>query len=264
MAKKSNVLKVDFSGVSERAGFRIPAGDYIVKVKNVEQKVGETSGKPYLNWEFEVISGGDKSTKGKTVYFTTSLQPQALFNLRSVLIALGQDVPKKLVQIDLGKLKGKVLGVTVEDDEYRDESGKKVKKSSVVEVFPVKQGKAGKWEKLAMPGEEEFDEDEDEDEDEDDDDDDDDEDEDDDDDDEDEDDDDEDEDDDEDDEDEDEDEDDDDDDEDDDDDDEDEAPKKKSSKKSPPASAKKSVKKDTKKKTPPASKKGKDTKKKKK
>lgn len=165
MAKK---LKVDFSGVSDGGGgFRIPAGDYVVKVKKVEQKIGESSGKPYLNWELEVISGGDKSAKGKVLYHTTSLQPQALFNLRNVLVALGIDIPKKSLEIGLDKLKGKIMGVTVEDDEYRGEDGRKQKKSSIVETFAVKQGKGGKYEKMAIPDEEEFD-DEDEDEDDDD------------------------------------------------------------------------------------------------
>ena len=155
---KNNVIKVDFSNVSEGGSFRIPAGEYVAKVKKVEKRVSESSGKPYLNWELEIISG-DKNVKGKVIYHVTSLQPQALFNLRNVLIALGIDVPKKSINLDLSKLKGKVLGIVVEDDEYRGEDGRKVKKSVIIEVYPVKKGSGGKWEKLSMPGEEEFDED---------------------------------------------------------------------------------------------------------
>lgn len=161
---KKGIVKVDFSNVSEGGGFRVPAGEYIVKVKNVEQKVGQDSGKPYLNWELEIISG-DKSAKGKTLYYKTSLQPQALFNLRNVLIALGVDVPKKAMNIDLAKLKGKIMGVIVDDDEFRNDDGRKQKKSEIIELFPVKKGKGGKWEKLAMPGEDDYDEDDDDDDD---------------------------------------------------------------------------------------------------
>ena len=164
---KNEVISVNFKDVPESGSLRIPAGDYIAKVKKVEKKTSQSSDKPYLMWSLEIVSGGDKSAKGKVINTVTSLQPQALFNLRNFLVAIGIDVPAKALKLDLGKLIGKIIGITVEDDEYRGDDNRKVKKSAVVEVFPVKQGKGGKYEKMAMPDEDDYDDEEEEEEEED-------------------------------------------------------------------------------------------------
>lgn len=154
MAKKQKgVLAVDFSNVSEGGGAaRVPAGDYAVKVKKVESKISSND-KPYLNWELEGING---ALKGKKIYHTTSLQEQALFNLRNTLMACKVNVPKSKMQIDLKKLVGLVMGITVDDDEYKGKI-----KSAVVDVFPISI-KDGKMVKESLGETDEFDEDDDE------------------------------------------------------------------------------------------------------
>jgi len=151
MAKKSNVVNVDFTGVSEGGGFRIKPGDYAVKVKKVEHKISDKD-KPYFNWELEVLNG---DAKGKKLFHTTSLQPQALFNLRNTLLACKMNVPKSKMSVDIKKLVGAIMGVTVDDDEYKGKV-----KSSVVDVFPISI-KKGKMIKESLGETDEFDQNED-------------------------------------------------------------------------------------------------------
>lgn len=151
MAKEKGgktTVGVDFTNVSEGGGgTRVPAGDYAVKVKKVLAKESSND-KPYLNWELEGLNG---ALKGKTIYHTTSLQEQALFNLRNTLMACKVDVPKSKMKIDLKKLIGLIMGITVEDDEYKGKI-----KSAVVDVFPVSI-KGGKMVREALGETDEFD-----------------------------------------------------------------------------------------------------------
>ena len=130
MAKKSrakkNVLKVDFTNVEP--GGKVPEGDYPVRVREVTVEES-SSGNPYLKWVFEIIDG---RYKGRILYHNTSLQPQALFNLRNTLEALGMEVPQAVVELDLDNLVGLKAAVSVEIEVYQ---GKE--KSRVVEVFPL-------------------------------------------------------------------------------------------------------------------------------
>lgn len=149
-------LNVDFSNTDE-GGSRLPAGEYIVKVTKAEVKDGENH--PYINWSLEVVSG---EFKGKKLYHNTTLAPHALFNLRNFLTALGVKVPKGKLSLKLKEYIGLVLGVYVEEGEYKKD-GRKKKKTEVVEMFAVeKEGK--KWVKV-VDDEDEDEEDEDEDDD---------------------------------------------------------------------------------------------------
>jgi hypothetical protein len=114
-------IKVDFSGVDKdirRGGgsSRIPEGDYLAKIVSSEIKTSEKSGARYINWKLSVVSG---EQKGKTLYHTTSLKPEALWNFRNLIhAATGKNVAGKAMNVDTSSLEGKVLAVTVEDDEY--------------------------------------------------------------------------------------------------------------------------------------------------
>jgi len=135
MAKKKNkkrgrIVKVDFTGV-KAGGARVPDGDYRVRVVDIEERVSENSGQPYLNWELEIVGG---EYDGATIYHTTSLQKQALFNLRATLEALGLDVPESAMEIDLDALIGLEMGVTVEVQEVQGR-----KRSRVVDVFSLEE-----------------------------------------------------------------------------------------------------------------------------
>src|SRR5690606_25506002 len=104
MAKKEKGIVIDFSQVDE-GGSRIPAGEYVVKVAKAEIRNGE-SGYQYISWTLEIISG---EYKGKKAYHNTSLKPEALFNLRNFLTALGVSVPKGKMTLNLKEYVGKVL-----------------------------------------------------------------------------------------------------------------------------------------------------------
>lgn len=126
MAKASKrSVKINMDGVE--AGGLVPEGDYNVEVSEVTVAESD-AGKQYLKWVFEISDG---KNKGGKLYHNTSLQPQALFNLKGVLIALGMEVPNDLA-LDLDDLEGRQMGVTVEHEMYE---GKK--KSRITETFPL-------------------------------------------------------------------------------------------------------------------------------
>ena len=148
----AKVLNVDFTGVSEGGGSRIPAGDYIFKITGVEQKQSKKEGGgAYLNWK---LSGVNGDAKGATLFEITSLKPAALWNLYNFLISTGYNVPKNKVKIDLDKVVGKFIGCTIDDEEYTKNDGTKAKKSSVVSTFAVKKTSDGKWVKVGVEDDE--------------------------------------------------------------------------------------------------------------
>jgi hypothetical protein len=128
--KKGNVVRVDLSNVESR-GPLVPEGDYTVRVSEIELKTSE-KGSQYIQFVLEIVS---KASKGSKLYHIASLQPQALFNLKNTLIALGVTVPTKAMDLDLDELIGLEMGVTVEHETY---DGKK--KARVMEVFPIDDG----------------------------------------------------------------------------------------------------------------------------
>lgn len=122
--KKSNAIKVDFTGVESSGS--VAEGRQLLTVKEVELKTSESSGNDYLNWKF--------GAKGGAVYHSTSLQPQALWNLRNVLEALGMDVPESTLELDLTEFVGMECGAEIEHEKYQ---GKK--KPVIVDLFPVEE-----------------------------------------------------------------------------------------------------------------------------
>jgi len=127
-SKKSTAIKVDFEGVESGGGTPPPEADYIFEVEEVERKESDSSGKDYLSLTLEIAEGEEK---GKKVYHNCSLQPQALFNLRGVLEALGFDVPDGVMELDPADMVGERCGGAVAHETYE---GKK--KARIVEFFP--------------------------------------------------------------------------------------------------------------------------------
>jgi len=125
--KKGRVIGINMEGIE--AHTVAPEGDHTVTVKEVELKVSEAS-KQYLAWQFEVAGGGK-------LWHNTSLQPQALFNLKNVLVSLGVPVPNKLMNLDLDELIGLKCGVTVAHEMYE---GKK--KARITDFFPSEDAEA--------------------------------------------------------------------------------------------------------------------------
>lgn len=124
MAKR--VVNLNMKDVS--VGGVIPEGEYIVTVDEVSVEESK-QGNQYLKWVFKVIDGPQKNSK---IYHNTSLLPQALFNLKNLLIALGVPVPDKAFQLNLDECEGCNCGVTVTHETY---DGKE--RSRVTDVFPL-------------------------------------------------------------------------------------------------------------------------------
>lgn len=106
-------VNVDLSGV-EVSRKAIPEGSYTVVVNGVSQK-DSREGNPMLAFEFEVSEG---PYQGAKLYENCSLQPQALFKLKTVLLALGMDIPDKAFDLNLRDLVGLTCEVEVGHETY--------------------------------------------------------------------------------------------------------------------------------------------------
>lgn len=111
--KRGGSVSVDLSGV-ETSRKAIPEGTYEVVVNSAELK-NSKSGNNMVALEFEVVDGPHKGGK---LFENCSLQPQALFKLKSVLMALGLEIPNKAFDLDLGELVGLTCEVEVGHEVY--------------------------------------------------------------------------------------------------------------------------------------------------
>ena len=112
-SRSSSSINVDLSGV-EASRKAIPEGTYEVVVNGANQK-DSRDGNPMIAFEFEVTEGAHKGAK---LYENCSLQPQALFKLKSVLMALGMDIPNKAFDLNLRDLVGLTCEVEVGHEVY--------------------------------------------------------------------------------------------------------------------------------------------------
>lgn len=116
MARRSRSkesIKVDLSGVE--SGFKaISEGVHPVVVASTQMKES-SKGNPYIEIVFEITSG---DSKGQKLFHNCSLQPQALFNLKSVLEALGFTIPGKAFDLDISQLVGLSCSVEVTHEVY--------------------------------------------------------------------------------------------------------------------------------------------------
>ncbi|AWY05225.1 hypothetical protein SEA_MARGARET_45 [Gordonia phage Margaret] len=122
--------KVDFTNVSEGSGLRtrrLPAGEYLAVIKDVEYAESKKSQQP--QWVFKI---SPVNHPGAIYPYYVGLTAEQAWKLRAVLTAIGVNVPKKAISVDAKKLVGKKLGVILEDDEYE---GKE--KSVIDAVIPV-------------------------------------------------------------------------------------------------------------------------------
>lgn len=123
--RKAGVVSVDFTGVE--ASGKVEEGRQLVTVDGTpEVKTSDNSGSDYINWKFKA--------KGGAIYHTTSLQPQALWNLRNTLEALGLEVPEGAMELDLSEVDGLELGIEVENETYQ---GKK--RPRIIDIFPAEE-----------------------------------------------------------------------------------------------------------------------------
>lgn len=116
----SRRVKVDMTGVESFT--RCPEGEWLAKLKKIEEVEIQGSGDDGLKAQFEVIKG---AAKGSSVFETFSLTEKALWKLKSFLDAIGVKSSGRL-SIDLDKLEGKVCIVDVIHDEYNGQKRAKI------------------------------------------------------------------------------------------------------------------------------------------
>lgn len=132
MAKeRASARAIDFSNVKDGGGRfnkrRVQAGDYLAKITKVE----DAESKKDETFQYLFTVKLEKYSQYAYPYYC-KLQENQLWKLRNLLIAAGINVPKKRVKLDPNKVVGKLIGVTMEDDEYEGKA-----QSSVASVFPA-------------------------------------------------------------------------------------------------------------------------------
>nr|DAK45736.1 MAG TPA: Protein of unknown function (DUF669) [Caudoviricetes sp.] len=111
MAKAKRKMKLDFTGVET---FNMPAeGVHKVKIEKIEETVSQ-GGNDMFKVTFVVTAGASKGCK---VIENYPLIDTALWKLKGLLEAIGMKADGR-VQIDLDKMEGKTLELTVKYEEY--------------------------------------------------------------------------------------------------------------------------------------------------
>lgn len=132
MAEKAAAAVIDFSGVKDRneSGInkkRVAAGDYLARVSRVEDRPVKETKAP--QWMYVLTL---EKVRGTGYPYYCKLEANQLWKVRNLFLAAGIAIPKKKVRLDPNKVVGKVVGVTMEDDEY---DGKL--QSVIAEIFPA-------------------------------------------------------------------------------------------------------------------------------
>ena len=113
--KKKGGVSVNFDGV-EAGGRSLVNGQYLFEVDGVpEVKTSVESGNEYITWVLKVAEG---KGKGRKVWHNTSLQPQALWNLRGMLEAMGIEVDEGEMDLELEEFEGVQVGGVVVNEKY--------------------------------------------------------------------------------------------------------------------------------------------------
>lgn len=126
--KKSSSVALDFTNVKEGGGNfnkkRQPEGDYKAKILKVQDSPAKGDG--IMQWLFTLEVG-----TGVYPYYCKHQENQ-LWKIRNLFTAAGISIPKKRVNVDPNKVVGKVIGVTLEDDEYEGKL-----QSNIAATFPA-------------------------------------------------------------------------------------------------------------------------------
>lgn len=125
-AKRATLTIPGMKGVEGKRPLA-PEGEHLVKVVSVEAREGQNA--PYWAWEFEIVNGKHAGAK---VWNNTSLAPQALWNLRGTLEALGIDIPDDDTDIELDDLVDKECIVVIFHEDYE---GKK--QARIQDILPA-------------------------------------------------------------------------------------------------------------------------------
>lgn len=112
MAKK---IRIDFSKTEERSGWntrQIPAGIYKAEIVSVKETEAQ-DGTGMLVYGFRPSSSKFRT---RMFPFYCKLQQNQLWKLRDLLVAAGEKIPKKALNIDPNKVVGREIAIEVEDD----------------------------------------------------------------------------------------------------------------------------------------------------
>jgi hypothetical protein len=117
-SKKGKSLSLDFEGVKSGGGMAVADGNYLAYPEEVTEEEGESSGEPYLKFKWKIV--GPKS-KGAVIWDNCSLQPQALWRLKTILELFGEDVPDGAMELDVDDLIGEehTIGIEVTNENYK-------------------------------------------------------------------------------------------------------------------------------------------------
>jgi len=110
--RKGGVISVDFTGV-ESGGRPVPDGSFKAEITSFEQEESST-GNDMIVCKFKILQG---KGKGTTVYDNLSLQPQALFRLKSLCEALGIDADGA-ADLDPDDFVGQEVILDIENETY--------------------------------------------------------------------------------------------------------------------------------------------------
>lgn len=113
--RKKDSISVDFEGV-EAGGRSLPDGFYPMYPSKITEEES-SEGNDYLSFTWKVLEG---KFKGTVSYDNVSLQPQALWKLRQILEAMGQEVPDGPMDIVLEEITGEENACMLEivNEEY--------------------------------------------------------------------------------------------------------------------------------------------------
>lgn len=132
MAETASAQVLDFTDVKDGGGSynkkRVPMGDYEAKITKVIDSPTKEKKEPQWLFTIELTKA---YTDRKFPYYC-KLEANQLWKIRNLFIAAGKSIPKKKVKLNPGIVVGKIIGITLEDDEY---DGKL--QSVIVQTFPA-------------------------------------------------------------------------------------------------------------------------------
>lgn len=117
------------SNVSEGSGVNPvhqEPGDYRLKIVSAAEAPAKSSGNIQWTWICQ-----DMDRVSATYAYRSTLNEEALWKVRSLIVACGKQVPKKKIKFTPDSLVGQVIGATLDDNEYEGKIS-----SQIVAVFP--------------------------------------------------------------------------------------------------------------------------------
>lgn len=108
-----SVEVIDLSNYKDRSGARVPEGEYLVTVEDIE--VGESRNKDVMWTVFLRIVGGEQD--GQPLVDRLTMTERAMFRVVGFLGGMGVKVMRKRIKVDTARLIGKKARVQVSDGE---------------------------------------------------------------------------------------------------------------------------------------------------